>query len=74
MKKLPVEDLIFGKSTLRPDGLEIHPMYRFEVKRPEASKSPWDLYKLIATIPADDAFRPMAEGGCPYLKEMSEAK
>jgi branched-chain amino acid transport system substrate-binding protein len=74
MKKLPVEDPIFGKSTLRPDGLEIHPMYRFEVKSPGESKSPWDLYKLIATIPAEDAFRSMDEGGCPYLKEMSESK
>jgi branched-chain amino acid transport system substrate-binding protein len=74
MKKLPVEDPIFGKTELRVDGLEVHPMYRFEVKSPAESKGPWDLYKLIATIPAADAFRSVADGGCPYLKEMSEVK
>jgi branched-chain amino acid transport system substrate-binding protein len=74
MKKLPVDDPVFGKSTLRPDGLEVHPMYRFEVKSPAESQGPWDLYKLIATIPGDDAFRPIAEGGCRYLEEMSPPK
>ena len=40
-------------------------MYLFEVKKPEESKGPWDYYKLLATIPADQAFRPLDQGGCP---------
>jgi branched-chain amino acid transport system substrate-binding protein len=47
---------------------KIHPMYLFEVKKPSESKGPWDYYKLRATIPAEEAFRPLAEGGCPLVK------
>ena len=68
MKELPTDDVLFGKGTVRADGRKIHPMYLFEVKKPSESKGPWDLYKLRATIPADEAFRPLADGGCPLVK------
>ena len=67
MKKMPTEDKLFGKGTIRQDGRKIHPMYLFEVKKPEESKYPWDYYKLRATIAADQAFRPMADGKCPLV-------
>ncbi len=68
MKELPTDDKLFGKGTVRADGRKIHPMYLFEVKKPAESKGPWDYYKLRATIPADQAFRPLADGGCPLVK------
>jgi branched-chain amino acid transport system substrate-binding protein len=69
MKELPTDDVLFGKGTVRADGRKIHPMYLFEVKKPSESKGPWDLYNLRATIPADEAFRPLADGGCPLVKK-----
>ncbi|MFO1299342.1 MAG: ABC transporter substrate-binding protein [Burkholderiaceae bacterium] len=68
MKELPTDDPLFGKGTIRQDGRKIHPAYLFEVKKPSESKGPYDYYKLRATIPADQAFRPLAEGGCPLVK------
>ncbi|MFL6797822.1 MAG: ABC transporter substrate-binding protein [Xanthobacteraceae bacterium] len=68
MKELPTDDKLLGKGTIRADGRKIHPMYLFEVKKPAESKGPWDLYNLRATIPAEEAFRPLAEGGCPLVK------
>ncbi len=68
MKELPTDDPLFGKGTVRADGRKIHPAYLFEVKKPSESKGPGDFYKLLATIPADQAFRPLAEGGCPLVK------
>ncbi|HZD28005.1 MAG TPA: ABC transporter substrate-binding protein, partial [Xanthobacteraceae bacterium] len=68
MKEMPTDDKLFGKGEVRADGRKIHPMYLFEVKKPAESKAPWDYYKLRATIPADEAFRPLAEGGCPLVK------
>jgi branched-chain amino acid transport system substrate-binding protein len=53
---------------VRADGRGIHSAYLFEVKKPEESKGPNDLYKLRATIPADEAFRPLKDGGCPLVK------
>jgi branched-chain amino acid transport system substrate-binding protein len=67
MKEMPTDDPLFGKGTIRIDGRKIHPMYLFEVKTPQESKGEWDLYKLIATIPAEQAFRPLSEGGCPLV-------
>jgi branched-chain amino acid transport system substrate-binding protein len=46
----------------------VHDMYLFEVKKPEESKGEWDLYKLLATVPGDQAFRPIEKGGCPFIK------
>ena len=64
MKSIPTDDPLFGKGTIRQDGRKMHPMYLFEVKRPDESKGPWDYYKLLSTIPAEQAFRPLGEGGC----------
>ncbi|MBM1173605.1 ABC transporter substrate-binding protein [Microvirga arabica] len=68
MKEMPTDDPLFGKGMIRQDGRKIHDMYLFEVKKPAESKGPWDLYKQLATIPADQAFRPLNEGGCPLAK------
>src|SRR5215472_1111834 len=67
MKKLPTDDPLFGKGTIRADGRKVHPAYLFEVKKPEESKYPGDFYHLRATIPADEAFRPLKDGGCPLV-------
>src|SRR5690242_6704311 len=68
MKKLPTDDPLFGKGTIRADGRKIHNAYLFQVKTPAESKGPYDYYKLRATIPADEAFRPLHDGGCPLVK------
>jgi len=68
MKEMPTDDPLFGKGSVRADGRKIHPAYLVEVKKPSESKGEWDLYKIRATIPADQAFRPMADGGCPLAK------
>jgi branched-chain amino acid transport system substrate-binding protein len=68
MKEMPTDDKLFGKGEVRQDGRKIHPMYLFEVKKPAESKGPWDYYKVRATIPADQAFRPLKDGGCPLVK------
>jgi len=68
MKEIPTDDPLFGKGTVRADGRKIHPAYLFEVKKPSESKGPWDYYKTRATIPADQAFRPLKDGECPLVK------
>ncbi len=67
MKEMPTDDPLFGKGIVRADGRKIHPAYLFEVKSPEESKYPGDDYKLRATIPADEAFRPMKDDNCPMV-------
>jgi len=69
MKELPTDDPLFGKGTVRADGRKIHPAYLFQVKKPAESKGPYDYYKLVATIPANEAFRPLAESECPLVKK-----
>lgn len=61
------DDPVFGPSYIRPDGRKIHTMYLFEVKAPSESKGPWDYYKLLATIPGEEAFRPLDKGDCPMV-------
>ncbi len=68
MKEMPTDDQLFGKGTIRADGRKIHPVYLVEVKKPSESKGPYDYYKVRATIPANEAFRPLAEGNCPLVK------
>ena len=68
MKEMPTDDPVFGKGSIRVDGRKIHDMHLFEVKKPSESKGAWDLYKHLATVPADQAFRPLNEGGCPLVK------
>ncbi len=67
MKEMPTDDPLFGKGYIRADGRKIHPAYLFEVKKPEESKYPGDVYKLRATLPAEEAFRPLKDGGCPLV-------
>jgi branched-chain amino acid transport system substrate-binding protein len=67
MKQMPVDDPLFGKGMIRADGRNIHPAYLFEVKKPEESKYAGDVFKLRATIPADEAFRPLKDGNCPLV-------
>jgi branched-chain amino acid transport system substrate-binding protein len=67
MKELPTDDALFGKGPVRADGRRIIPAYLFEVKKPEDSKYPWDYYRLIATIPPEDATVPPEKSECPLL-------
>ncbi len=67
MKEMPTDDPLFGKGSIRADGRKIHPAYLFEVKKPEESKYPGDYYTLRATIPAEEAFRPMKDDNCPMI-------
>jgi branched-chain amino acid transport system substrate-binding protein len=67
MKSIPTDDPLFGKGTVRADGRVTHPAYLFEVKTPAESKHPGDFYHLRATIPADEAFRPLKDGNCPLV-------
>ena len=69
MKEMSYDDPLFGPTKVRVDGRAVHDMYLLEVKKPSESKYPWDYYKLRATIPADQAFRPVAEGDCPLVKK-----
>ncbi|OAF17717.1 ABC transporter substrate-binding protein [Bradyrhizobium neotropicale] len=68
MRELPVRDAFTDNGVLREDGRMVHSMYLFQVKKPEESNSPWDYYKLLAEVPADQAFRPLKDGGCPLVK------
>ncbi|WP_457485650.1 ABC transporter substrate-binding protein [Teichococcus aerofrigidensis] len=67
MKAMPTDDDCFGRGLIRADGRKIHPAYLFEAKKPEESSGPWDLLKLVGTTPADQAFRPIADGGCKLV-------
>ncbi|WP_160119977.1 ABC transporter substrate-binding protein [Rhodovarius lipocyclicus] len=67
MKRMPTDDDVFGPGRIRPDGRKLHDVHLFEVKRPAESTGPWDLMKLVRTTPAEQGFRPMAEGGCPLV-------
>ena len=69
MKEMPTDDPLFGKGVIRADGRKIHPAYLLEVKKPAESKGPYDYYRIRATIPADQAFRPLADGDCPLVKK-----
>ena len=64
MKAMPTDDDCFGPGKIRADGRKIHPSYLLQAKAPAESRQPWDGLKLVATTPADDAFRPINEGGC----------
>ncbi|WP_368660699.1 ABC transporter substrate-binding protein [Paracoccus sp. (in: a-proteobacteria)] len=68
MKETPIDDPLFGKGEIRADGRAIHDMYLFRVKSPDQSAGEWDVYETLATIPAAEAFRPLAEGGCPLAQ------
>jgi branched-chain amino acid transport system substrate-binding protein len=69
MKSIPADDRLFGKGLIQPNGRTIHSAYLFEVKKPSESKGPWDFYKLVGTVPGDQAFTPLSESKCPLLKK-----
>jgi branched-chain amino acid transport system substrate-binding protein len=69
MKSIPTDDTLFGKGEIQPNGRTIHSAYLFEVKKPSESKGPWDFYKLIGTVPGDQAFTPLSESKCALLKK-----
>ena len=69
MKEIPTDDTLFGKGTIEPNGRVTHPAYLYEVKKPEESKGEWDIAKLVATIPANEAFTPIAQSTCALLKK-----
>ena len=71
MKSMPALDALFGKGTVRPDGRVTHDLYLFEVKAPSESKASYDYYKLLQTVPAAEAFRPLTSGGCALVKGTS---
>ena len=69
MRELPINDFFAKNGRIREDGRMVHDMYLFEVKSPQESKSPWDYYKLRATIPAAEAFQPLSKSACPLVKK-----
>jgi branched-chain amino acid transport system substrate-binding protein len=69
MKAIPTDDPLFGKGAVEPNGRAIHNAYLFEVKKPSESKGPWDFYKLVGTVPGDQAFTPLSESTCALLKK-----
>ncbi len=68
MGEMPIEDAFSRNGKLLPNGRMIHDMFLVRVKKPSESKGPWDYYSLVSTIPADKAFRPLAESACPITK------
>ncbi|MGJ4886944.1 ABC transporter substrate-binding protein [Bradyrhizobium sp. HKCCYLS3077] len=69
MRETPVRDAFTDNGIVREDGRMVHSMFLFEVKKPEESKGPWDYYKVLAEVPGDQAFRPLKDGNCPYVKQ-----
>ena len=68
MKALPTDDVIFGKGSIREDGRKLHPTYLLSAKTPAESTGEWDCFKPVKTIPIEEAWRPLSEGGCPFVK------
>ena len=68
MKAMPTDDDCFGPGRIREDGRKLHPSDLFEVKKPEESRGQYDYYRLLQTTAGEDAFRPLAEGGCPLVR------
>jgi branched-chain amino acid transport system substrate-binding protein len=69
MRATPVDDFFGRGARIREDGKLMHDFYVFEVKKPEESKGPWEYYKLLATVPASEAYPPVSESECPLLKK-----
>jgi branched-chain amino acid transport system substrate-binding protein len=69
MKAMPTDDPLFGKGTIRADGRKIHPMHVLQVKTAAESKGEWDVFKIVGTVEADQAFRPLKDGECPLVKQ-----
>ena len=71
MKSIPTDDPLFGKGEIEPNGRTIHSAYLFEVKKPSESKAPWDFYKLVGTVPGDQAFTPLDKSTCALAEEVT---
>jgi branched-chain amino acid transport system substrate-binding protein len=69
MKEMPINDFMGKNVHIREDGRVMRDIYLVQVKTPKESKEPWDYYKILATVPANDAFRPLAEGGCSFISK-----
>ncbi|MFH1558619.1 MAG: ABC transporter substrate-binding protein [Pseudomonadota bacterium] len=69
MRELPIDDMFARNSKIRADGRMVHDMYLAKVKKPEASKGPWDFYEIVRVIPGDEAFQPLSESTCPLVKK-----
>jgi len=69
MREIPVNDFYAKNGRVREDGRMVHDMYFVQVKSPDESSGPWDYYKILSTIPGNQAFRPLDEGGCPLVKQ-----
>jgi branched-chain amino acid transport system substrate-binding protein len=69
MKGIKTDDPLFGKGEIQPNGRTIHDAYLFEVKKPSESKSAWDFYNLVGTVPGEQAFTPLSESKCALLKK-----
>jgi branched-chain amino acid transport system substrate-binding protein len=69
MRAMPINDFFAKNGKIREDGRMVHEMFLYEVKKPAESKGAWDYYKLVATIPADQAFQPLSESKCPLVKK-----
>jgi branched-chain amino acid transport system substrate-binding protein len=68
MKRMPTDDDAFGPGPVRADGRKLHPTCLFQVRAPEEGSRPWHGFEVPATSPAEHAFRPLAEGGCPLVR------
>ncbi|MGX1108168.1 MULTISPECIES: ABC transporter substrate-binding protein [Bradyrhizobium] len=69
MKTIPTDDPLFGKGEVEANGRVTHDAYLFEVKKPSESKGPWDFYKLVGTVPGNQAFTPLDKSTCALLKK-----
>ena len=74
MKATPINDFFARNGRIREDGRMVHDMYLFEVKSPGESKAPWDYYKVLGTVPAEQAFMPLAKSSCPLLQKTATAR
>ncbi len=68
MKTIPTEDPLFGRGAVRQDGRKVHPVYLMEAKTPAESRGEWDFFKQVGAVPAEEAYRPLAEGRCPLVQ------
>ena len=69
MKETPINDMFAKNGKIREDGRMVHDMYLFEVKKPSESKARWDYYKLLGTVPGNEAFQPLEQSRCPLVKK-----
>jgi len=69
MRATPVNDFFAKNGKIRVDGLHVHDVYLFQVKKPADSKQPWDYYKLLQTVPGEQAFTPLSQSKCPLVKK-----